>query len=120
MSSLFDPDRSAERLPVSLITGFLGSGKTTLLNRLGQRPERADSPLIINEFGEIALDHLLVAPVEGETVVLASGCLCCAVRGDLQDTLRRLLVERERGEIPGFRRGLIENSGVAPPPPGAP
>ena len=102
MSGLFDPDRSADRLPVSLITGFLGSGKTTLLNRLVQRPEVADSLVIINEFGEIALDHLLVAPVEGETVVLASGCLCCAVRGDLQDTLRRLLVKRERGEVPEF------------------
>src|SRR6202163_647657 len=110
-----DPDRSAERLPVSLLTGFLGSGKTTLLNRLVQRPELADSLVIINEFGEIALDHLLVAPVEGETVVLASGCLCCAVRGDLQDTLRRLLVERERGEVPQFRRVLIETR-VSPIP----
>jgi len=117
MSSLFDPDRSAERLPVSLITGFLGSGKTTLLNRLVQRPELADSLVIINEFGEIALDHLLVAPVEGETIVLASGCLCCAVRGDLQDTLSRLLVERDRGEIPEFQRVLIETSGLADPAP---
>ena len=117
MSSLFDPGRSAERLPVSLITGFLGSGKTTLLNRLVQRPELADSLVIINEFGEIALDHLLVAPVEGETVVLASGCLCCAVRGDLQDALRRLLLERERGEVPEFRRVLIETSGLADPAP---
>jgi G3E family GTPase len=117
MSSLFDPDRSAERLPVSLITGFLGSGKTTLLNRLVQRPELADSAVIINEFGEIALDHLLVAPVEGETVVLASGCLCCAVRGDLQDTLRRLLIERESGEVPQFQRVLIETSGLADPAP---
>jgi G3E family GTPase len=117
MSSLFDPDRSAERLPVSLITGFLGSGKTTLLNRLVQRPELSDSLVIINEFGEIALDHLLVAPVEGETVVLASGCLCCAVRGDLQDTLSRLLVERDRGEIPEFQRVLIETSGLADPAP---
>ena len=75
MTSLFDNDRSAERLPVSLITGFLGSGKTTLLNRLVQCPELADSAVIINEFGEVALDHLLVAPVESETVVLASGCL---------------------------------------------
>src|SRR5438132_3726963 len=117
MSTLVDRDRSAERLPVSLITGFLGSGKTTLLNRLVQRPELADSAVIINEFGEIALDHLLVAPVEGETVVLASGCLCCAVRGDLQDTLRRLLVARESGEVPQFRRVLIETSGLADPAP---
>jgi len=117
MTSLFGPDRSAERLPVSLITGFLGSGKTTLLNRLVQRPDMADSAVIINEFGEIALDHLLVAPVAGETVVLASGCLCCAVRGDLEDTLRRLLVERDRGTVPAFARILIETSGLADPAP---
>src|SRR5882672_11462688 len=117
MSNLFDRDRSAERLPVSLITGFLCSGKTTLLNRLLQRPEMADSAVIINEFGEIALDHLLVAPVAGETVVLASGCLCCAVRGDLQDTVRRLLIERDRGDIPAFSRILIETSGLADPAP---
>jgi G3E family GTPase len=117
MSGLFDPDRSAERLPVSLITGFLGSGKTTLLNRLVQRPEMADSAVIINEFGEVALDHLLVAPVAGEAVVLASGCLCCAVRGDLQETLRGLLIERDRGSVPRFARVLIECSGLADPGP---
>jgi G3E family GTPase len=115
--SLFDPDRSAERLPVSLITGFLGSGKTTLLNRLLRRPEMADSAVVINEFGEVALDHLLVEPVTGEAVVLASGCICCAVRGDLQDALRRLLVQRERGEVPAFSRVLIETSGLADPAP---
>src|SRR5205085_3279906 len=97
MSTLFDRDRAAERLPVSLITGFLGSGKTTLLNHLVQRPEMADSAVIINEFGETPLDHLLVAPVTGEAVVLASGCVCCAVRGDLQDSLLRLLIERDNG-----------------------
>ena len=117
MSGLFDPDRSAERLPVSLITGFLGSGKTTLLNRLLQRPEMGDSAVIINEFGEVALDHLLVAPLTGEAVVLASGCVCCAVRGDLQDTLRRLLIERDQGLLPKFARVLIETSGLADPAP---
>ena len=116
-SSLFDRDRSAERLPVSLITGFLGSGKTTLLNRLLQQPEMADTAVIINEFGEVALDHLLVEPIAGEAVVLASGCLCCAVRGDLQDALRRLLVQRDRGEVPAFSRVLIETSGLADPAP---
>jgi G3E family GTPase len=99
------------------ITGFLGSGKTTLVNRLLQQPEMADSAVIINEFGEIALDHLLVEPVAGEAVVLASGCLCCAVRGDLQDALRRLLVQRDRGEVPAFCRVLIETSGLADPAP---
>jgi G3E family GTPase len=82
-----------------------------------QRPEMADSAVIINEFGEIALDHLLVAPVAGEAVVLASGCLCCAVRGDLQDALRRLLIERDRGTVPQFARVLIETSGLADPAP---
>jgi G3E family GTPase len=115
--SLFDRDRSAERFPVSLITGFLGSGKTTLLNRLLQRPEMADSAVIINEFGEVSLDHLLVEPVAGEAVVLASGCLCCAVRGDLQDALRRLLIQRDCGEVPAFSRVLIETSGLADPAP---
>ena len=117
MGSLFDRDRSAERLPVSLITGFLGSGKTTLLNRLLQRPEMADSAVIINEFGEVPLDHLLVEPIAGEAVVLSSGCVCCAVRGDLQDALRRLLVQRDRGEIPAFARVVIETSGLADPAP---
>ena len=116
-SSLFDPDRSAERLPVSLITGFLGSGKTTLLNRLLRQAGMADSAVIINEFGEVPLDHLLVEPVAGEAVVLASGCVCCAVRGDLQDALRRLLVQRDHGEVPAFSRMLIETSGLADPSP---
>jgi G3E family GTPase len=71
----------------------------------------------INEFGEVALDHLLVAPITGEAVVLASGCVCCAVRGDLQDALRRLLVQRDRGEVPAFSRMLIETSGLADPAP---
>ena len=77
----------------------------------------ADSAVIINEFGEVALDHLLIGPVTGEAVVLASGCVCCAVRGDLQDALRRLLVQRERGEVPAFSRVLIETSGLADPAP---
>src|SRR5882757_811560 len=117
MGSLFDRDRSAERLPVSLITGFLGSGKTTVLNRLLQRAEMADSAVIINEFGEVPLDHLLIEPIAGEAVVLSSGCVCCAVRGDLQDALRRLLLQRDRGEIPAFARVLIETSGLADPAP---
>jgi G3E family GTPase len=117
MGSLFDRDRSAERLPVSVITGFLGSGKTTLLNRLLQRAELADSAVIINEFGEVPLDHLLVEPIAGEAVVLPSGCVCCAVRSDLQDALRRLLVQRDRGEVPAFARVLIETSGLADPAP---
>jgi len=115
--SLFDPDRSAERLPVSVITGFLGSGKTTLLNALLRHPEMGDSAVVINEFGEIGLDHLLVEPIDGEMVVMQSGCLCCTIRGDLQDTLRRMLARRDRGEVPAFRRILIETTGLADPAP---
>ena len=82
--SLFENDKSAQRLPVSLITGFLGSGKTTLLNRLLRHDGMRDSAVIINEYGEIALDHLLVERVEGEVAVLASGCICCTIRSDLR------------------------------------
>jgi len=115
--SLFDRDKSSERLPVSLITGFLGSGKTTLLNRLLRHPGMADSAVIINEFGEIGLDHLLVEAVDGEVAVLASGCICCTMRSDLEETLRRLLAQRDRGEIPSFQRVLVETTGLADPAP---
>lgn len=115
--SLFDRDKSAERLPVSLITGFLGSGKTTLLNRLLRHSDMADSAVIINEFGEVSLDHLLVEQVEGEIAVLASGCVCCTMRSDLEETLRALLAKRDRSEVPPFRRVLIETTGLADPAP---
>ena len=115
--SLFDRDKSSERLPVSLVTGFLGSGKTTLLNRLLRHPGMADSAVIINEFGEVGLDHLLVEAVDGEVAVLASGCVCCTMRSDLEETLRGLLARRDRGEIPPFRRVLLETTGLADPAP---
>jgi G3E family GTPase len=115
--SLFDRDKSGERLPVSLITGFLGSGKTTLLNRLLRHDGMADSAVIINEFGEIGLDHLLVEAVQGEVAVLASGCVCCTLRGDLEETVRGLLARRDRGEVPPFRRILVETTGLADPAP---
>ncbi|HVH78641.1 MAG TPA: GTP-binding protein, partial [Stellaceae bacterium] len=115
--SLFESDRSASRLPVSVITGFLGSGKTTLLNRLLRDPEMADSAVIINEWDEIPLDHLLVETVEGEVAVMASGCVCCTLRSDLETTLRGLLVQRDKGEIPPFRRVLMETTGLADPAP---
>src|SRR5262249_997319 len=117
MMSLFENDKSAERLPVSLITGFLGSGKTTLLNRLLRHDDMSDSAVIINEYGEISLDHLLVERVDGEVAVLASGCICCTIRSDLEVTLRSLLVRRDRGEVPPFRRILIETTGLADPAP---
>jgi G3E family GTPase len=114
---LFEFDRSASRIPVSVITGFLGSGKTTLLNRLLRDPEMSDSAVIINEWGEVAIDHLLVETLDGEVAVLASGCVCCTMRSDLETTIRGLLVRRDKGEIPPFGRVLLETTGLADPAP---
>lgn len=108
---------AAERPAVSIITGYLGSGKTTLLNRLLRDPAFANTAVIINEFGEIALDHLLVAAPSENMVMLASGCICCTVRGELVDTLADLARKRSRGETPLFDQVLIETSGLADPVP---
>ncbi|MGO4607678.1 GTP-binding protein [Variovorax sp. 2RAF20] len=105
------------RIPVTLLTGFLGSGKTTVLNHLLHQPELTDTAVIINEFGEIGIDHLLVEEVSENLRILNSGCLCCTVRGDLVDTLRELDDKRERAEIPAFRRVVIETTGLADPAP---
>ena len=106
-----------ERLPVSVLTGFLGSGKTTLLKYLLTRAELSDTAVVINEFGEVGLDHVLVEAAREDMVLLASGCLCCTVRGDLVDALRRLFKRRAKGEIPHFRRVVIETTGLADPAP---
>lgn len=106
-----------EAIPASVLTGFLGSGKTTLLNGLLRDPAMAETAVVINEFGEIGIDNLLVEHADDEIVVMDSGCLCCTVRGDLVDTLRRLWVRRNRGEIPAFRRLVIETTGLADPAP---
>jgi G3E family GTPase len=107
----------AERLPVVLVTGFLGSGKTTLLSRLLGRPELGETAVIVNELGEVAIDHHLLRRVDERTVLLGNGCLCCTLRGDLADELRDLLSRRTRGEIPPFRRVLVETTGLADPAP---
>jgi G3E family GTPase len=103
--------------PVNIVTGFLGSGKTTLLQRLLRSPELSDVAVLVNEFGEVGLDHHLLQNVAESTLLLENGCLCCAVRGDLQKALRDLLSRRTRGDIPHFRRVVIETSGLADPAP---
>lgn len=102
-------------LPVTLLTGFLGAGKTTLLNRLLQQPEMAGTAVLINEFGEIGLDHLLVERLDGDTVLLNAGCLCCTIRGDLSRALRDLAARAEDGR--DIRRVVIETTGLADPAP---
>jgi G3E family GTPase len=109
-----EPDRT---LPATLITGFLGSGKTTLLNGLLAHPAMADTAVIINEFGEIGLDHLLIETAFEDAVLLQSGCICCTVRGDLIDTLAGLAQRRQAGTIPPFSRVAIETTGLADPAP---
>jgi G3E family GTPase len=108
---------AGERPPVSIITGYLGSGKTTLLNRLLADPGMARAAVIINEFGEIGLDHLLVATPSENTVLLQNGCLCCTIRGDLVETLADLLAKRDAGGVPAFDRILVETTGLADPVP---
>jgi len=105
----------AEKTPVALLTGFLGSGKTTLLARLLSHPELGETAVIVNELGEVAIDHHLLRRVDERTVVLGNGCVCCSLRGDLADELRDLLGRRDRGEIPAFRRVVVETTGIADP-----
>ncbi len=104
-------------IPVTILTGFLGAGKTTMLNRLLRDPGLARSVVLINEFGEIGLDHLFVEKIDGDMVMMASGCLCCTLRGDLIDALENLLRRLDNGRIPPFDRLLIETTGLADPAP---
>jgi G3E family GTPase len=108
---------AGSRIPVTILTGFLGSGKTSLLNRALRAPEMAHTLVIINEFGEISLDHALAASSDDAVVVLENGCLCCTVRSDLVGSLNNLYHAREAGEIPRFENVVIETSGLAEPAP---
>jgi G3E family GTPase len=109
------------RLSLHVLTGFLGSGKTTLLNRLLREPSLADSAILINEIGAVAIDHHLVERIDGDNamdvVVLKGGCTCCSVRGDLIEALRELYARRAQGALPAFSRAILETTGLADPAP---
>ena len=108
---------SLSHTPVTILTGFLGSGKTTLLNRAMRDPSMANTAVVINEFGEVGLDHMLAARSDDTIMVLENGCLCCTVFGDLVTTLNNLYHAREANEIPRFDHVVIETSGLADPSP---
>lgn len=107
----------SSRIPVTLVTGFLGSGKTTFINAALKAPELRNAVVVVNEFGEVGLDHSLFAASSDAVVVLENGCLCCTVRGDLVATLNGLYHDRAAGRIPSFDRIIVETSGLAEPAP---
>lgn len=106
-----------ERIPAFVVTGFLGSGKTTLLRQVLAWPELSDSAVIINELGEVALDHQLIAFTQDCTVVLQGGCVCCTIRTDIEQALKSLFSAMDSGTVPAFRRIIIESTGIAEPQP---
>jgi G3E family GTPase len=110
-------DPFAGRLPITIITGFLGAGKSTLLGKLLRHPDMNRAAVIVNEFGEVGIDHALLSGSTESMTLLPNGCLCCTVRTDLQETLREMFIQRRAGEIIDFDRVFIETSGLADPAP---
>jgi G3E family GTPase len=115
--STLSRDPLAGRIPVSIVTGFLGSGKSTLINRLLKRPDMNKIAVIVNELGEQSIDHDLIEVSSEQMMLLNNGCLCCVLRGDLQQTLRDMFVKRRIGEIIDFDRVVVETTGLADPAP---
>lgn len=108
---------SFDLIALNVITGFLGSGKTTLLKNLLASDLGNETAVLINEFGEVGIDHLLVSEIAPDTVLLKSGCVCCSIRGELKDALVQLFSRRQKGEVPKFRRVILETTGLADPAP---
>ncbi len=106
-----------EIIPVTLLTGFLGSGKSTLLSEIMQQSEFQKTAVIVNEFGEVGLDGILIEHSENQIIEMTSGCLCCTIRGDIRQTLLMLHSKRESGEVPKFDRVVVESTGLADPAP---
>ena len=110
-------DLLRSRIPLTVITGFLGSGKTTLLNALLATPQAANTAVIINEYGEVGVDHDLVQNIAESVTLLDNGCVCCVVRGDLETALREMFLARRAGQMANFERVILETTGLADPAP---
>ncbi|OEJ69032.1 CobW family GTP-binding protein [Magnetovibrio blakemorei] len=117
MADTTEADPLPTAVAVTVLTGFLGSGKTTLLNHLLNDPDLGKVAVLINEFGDVSIDHLLVEKIDENTVLLESGCVCCSVRSDLVEAMRSLIAKRADGRVPAFERLIIETTGLADPAP---
>ena len=104
-------------IPLTILTGFLGAGKTTCLNQLVSNPALSDTLILINEFGAVGLDHLFIEKIDGDMILMSSGCICCTIRGDLVTTLEDLLKRLDNGRIKAFNRVILETTGLADPAP---